>query len=157
MPAAASGPAALSPIATSTVQRTIAGVDRHIVATRATGGATTSMAPEPAFAGEDGRRGTSTFTGFAPGDDGTLWAADDAEPVPTVQREADTAPAGAVPAAPTITAVATAGPAAAEAKPRTEAELQELCRALYPPLRRRLCRDLLVDRERAGYRTDIRF
>jgi hypothetical protein len=33
----------------------------------------------------------------------------------------------------------------------------ELARVLYPQLQRRLARDLLLDRERAGYRTDIRF
>ena len=63
---------------------------------------------------------------------------------------------------PVMTAEATTGPAAAVSvdtapPPRTEAEVDELLRALYPPLRRRLCRDLLLDRERAGYRTDIRF
>ena len=32
-----------------------------------------------------------------------------------------------------------------------------MLQALYPSLRRRLSRDLLLDRERLGYRTDIRF
>ena len=40
---------------------------------------------------------------------------------------------------------------------RSEAEVLELARVLYPQLQRRLARDLLLDRERAGYRTDIRF
>jgi hypothetical protein len=48
------------------------------------------------------------------------------------------------------------GPAPAGAAP-TEEQVQTLARALYPTLRRRLCRDLLLDRERTGYRTDIRF
>ena len=37
------------------------------------------------------------------------------------------------------------------------AEIDQLAQALYPQLRRRLGRDLLLDRERLGYRTDIRF
>ena len=37
------------------------------------------------------------------------------------------------------------------------AEIDRLAHALYPQLRRRLGRDLLLDRERLGYRTDIRF
>ena len=40
---------------------------------------------------------------------------------------------------------------------RSDAEIVELARVLYPQLQRRLARDLLLDRERAGYRTDIRF
>ena len=105
--------------------------------------------------------GHRNVQGLAFAEDGTLWAADDTRAPVAVQRE-DAAASAEPPSAPTpqtTTAVATAGPAAGatEAKPRSEAELQELCRALYPPLRRRLCRDLLVDRERAGYRTDIRF
>jgi hypothetical protein len=86
---------------------------------------------------------------------------------PAVQREAapDSSPESSAPpptgetTTTTTSATATVGPAALAAPkgPRSEAELQELCRALYVPLRRRLCRDLLLDRERAGYRTDIRF
>jgi hypothetical protein len=109
------------------------------------------------------------FGGFVPDEAGTLWALDDAAPTGSgpvaVQREEEPSSAAAPQAGPappvTTTAVATVGPAApttaAAGTPKSEAELQELCRALYPPLRRRLCRDLLVDRERAGYRTDIRF
>ncbi|MET0145827.1 MAG: hypothetical protein ABW328_13735 [Ilumatobacteraceae bacterium] len=81
---------------------------------------------------------------------------------PTVARVAATPDATPDPtqdattpgASTTVTAAAT--PAAAGTG-RSEAELLELVRALYPPLQRRLCRDLLLDRERAGYRTDIRF
>jgi hypothetical protein len=108
-------------------------------------------------------------TGFVALDDGRVieWAHDLADPidaVATVQR-ADGNPAapaedaGITPS--TVTsAVATTGPAApapATPKRRSDAEISELCQALYGPLRRRLCRDLLLDRERAGYRTDIRF
>ena len=50
-----------------------------------------------------------------------------------------------------------AAPGAVGAGGRSEAELVELARVLYPQLQRRLARDLLLDRERAGYRTDIRF
>jgi hypothetical protein len=96
------------------------------------------------------------------------WEQDAPSPeAPAVQREMapDSSPDSAAPAptgettATTTTATATVGPAAPATPkgPRSEAELQELCRALYVPLRRRLCRDLLLDRERAGYRTDIRF
>lgn len=54
-------------------------------------------------------------------------------------------------------ATSTPAPAAPETRQRSDAEIQELLTALYPPLRRRLGRDLLLDRERHGYRTDIRF
>jgi hypothetical protein len=39
----------------------------------------------------------------------------------------------------------------------SEADVIVLMRAMYPHLRRRLTRDLLLDRERAGHRTDIRY
>jgi hypothetical protein len=48
-------------------------------------------------------------------------------------------------------------PAGAASAGRSEAEILELARALYPQLQRRLAREFLLDRERAGYRTDIRF
>ena len=80
---------------------------------------------------------------------------------PPVQRQPDGQPAQApASGAPAVTAEATSGPAAAPddgSAGRSDAEIQELLRTLYPPLRRRLCRDLLLDRERAGYATDIRF
>ena len=61
----------------------------------------------------------------------------------------------------TLTATAEAGPAApaaaGERKAPTEAEADEWARALYPALRRRICRDLMLDRERSGYSTDIRY
>ena len=60
----------------------------------------------------------------------------------------------------TRSASATVGPAAPAAegpRPPSDAEVQEMLQALYPSLRRRLSRDLLLDRERLGYRTDIRF
>jgi hypothetical protein len=80
---------------------------------------------------------------------------------PPVQRQTDGQPAD-VPTtvAPVVTADATSGPASTPdqgSAGRSDAEIQELLRTLYPPLRRRLCRDLLLDRERAGYATDIRF
>jgi hypothetical protein len=86
---------------------------------------------------------------------------------PAVQRQADAAPAPETEPAPdtttvTATAAATSGPAAttapgaAGAAP-SEADIDKWTRALYPPLRRRLCRDLLLDRERSGYSTDIRY
>jgi hypothetical protein len=65
-----------------------------------------------------------------------------------------TATTMATAAAPTGSAAASAAPGATG---RSEAELVELARVLYPQLQRRLARDLLLDRERAGYRTDIRF
>jgi hypothetical protein len=91
-------------------------------------------------------------------------AADTITEWPPVQREADSS-AGSAPmddAGATVrTAAATSGPAAI-AEPggetgRSDTEIQELLRSIYPPLRRLLCRDLLLDRERAGYGTDIRF
>jgi hypothetical protein len=78
-----------------------------------------------------------------------------------VQRQTDGQPADApTTGAPVVTADATSGPASTPdqgSAGRSDAEIQELLRTLYPPLRRRLCRDLLLDRERAGYATDIRF
>jgi hypothetical protein len=113
---------------------------------------------------------TAADLGFVPAADGTLWSADegaaslDAET--PVQRAEEDSGGGVEASMPTggttTTATPTVGPAASPAArgpgtPRSDAELLELCRALYPSLHRRLCRDLLVDRERAGYRTDIRF
>jgi hypothetical protein len=93
----------------------------------------------------------------------TWWELPGAEEV--VQRQADDAPAAAEPApAPTtVTATAETGPAAPAGasaggrKAPTEAEADEWARALYPALRRRICRDLMLDRERSGYSTDIRY
>ena len=150
---------------TTPVGRTSLPAGRTVVARPASAPATAAAWSGPA---------AQDFGGFVPDEDGTLWTID--EPVQpraratapiAVQRDGDPAAdaastAGAAAAGTvTTTAVATAGPAApaaaAAGAPKSEAELQELCRALYPPLHRRLCRDLLVDRERAGYRTDIRF
>jgi hypothetical protein len=91
----------------------------------------------------------------------------------SLQRQADDTAApepAATPAAPpaptptptTMTATASTGPAAAAtpgraAGPPTDAEIDKWTRALYPSLRRRLCQDLLLDRERSGYSTDIRY
>ena len=87
----------------------------------------------------------------------------------TVQRQADdtTAPEPAAAPAPastptptTMTATASTGPAATPGRaagPPTDAEIDKWTRALYPSLRRRLCQDLLLDRERSGYSTDIRY
>jgi hypothetical protein len=99
----------------------------------------------------------------------TWWELPGAEEV--VQRQADGAPEAAPPspeptpttAPTTVTATAETGPAApADAtaggrKAPTEAEADEWARALYPALRRRICRDLMLDRERSGYSTDIRY
>ena len=86
----------------------------------------------------------------------------------TVQRQLAGEPATG-PGEPAIVAVQTESAAAASpstalaaatggATPgRSDAEIVELARVLYPQLQRRLARDLLLDRERAGYRTDIRF
>ncbi len=76
------------------------------------------------------------------------------DPEPSVQRAPDamTTVATAEP-----TPAPSAAPGAVGAGGRSEAELVELARVLYPQLQRRLARDLLLDRERAGYRTDIRF
>jgi hypothetical protein len=125
------------------------------------------------FADASATQPPSRATGFVALDDGRIveWAPPDGETgeaPPSVQRADDDAPIAPPEQAPTsepapastTTAVATTGPAAAAASPahgRSDAEIQELCQALYAPLRRRLCRDLLLDRERAGYRTDIRF
>ena len=111
------------------------------------------------------------FGGFEPAADGTLWSADTAVDVGgdvggdvvAIQRAGGEAgevapPSGAPSAGSTVVATPSTGPAArAAGGPPSDAEIQELCRVLYTPLRRRLCRDLLVDRERSGYRTDIRF
>ena len=84
-----------------------------------------------------------------------------------VQRQADDAPetaeAAPAPTPTTVTATAETGPAAPAGgagggrKAPTEAEADEWARALYPALRRRICRDLMLDRERSGYSTDIRY
>jgi hypothetical protein len=84
-----------------------------------------------------------------------------------VQRQAEDAPETAeptpAPAPTTVTATAETGPAAPAGgtgggrKAPTEAEADEWARALYPALRRRICRDLMLDRERSGYSTDIRY
>ena len=78
-----------------------------------------------------------------------------------VQRQAD-ASTQPGPGPATVTATATSGPAAAAPPGRsgaapTDAEVDKWTRALYPSLRRRLCQDLLLDRERSGYSTDIRY
>jgi hypothetical protein len=80
------------------------------------------------------------------------------EPAPeptTVTATAEAGPA-ATPTA-TATAAGASAPAGGRAKAPTGAEADEWARALYPALRRRICRDLLLDRERSGYSTDIRF
>jgi hypothetical protein len=59
---------------------------------------------------------------------------------PSVQREA--APAVA--------------PAAPKASTASDAELEELARKLYEPIRSRLRAELLIDRERAGMIADLR-
>jgi hypothetical protein len=83
-----------------------------------------------------------------------------------VQRQAEATPESAAEPAPeptTVTATAEAGPAAPAGaaaggrKAPTDAEADEWARALYPALRRRICRDLMLDRERSGYSTDIRY
>jgi hypothetical protein len=81
---------------------------------------------------------------------------------PFLQREPDTVaqePIAATTAegAPSPSTTTTPATAAPEPHQRSDAEIQELLSALYPQLRRRLGRDLLLDRERHGYRTDIRF
>lgn len=78
---------------------------------------------------------------------------------PWVQRVEDT-PAPEVPepasdVAPSA-AVTVDAPTTSPRAPSDE-EVTELARALYPQLRRQLGRDLLLDRERLGYRTDIRY
>jgi hypothetical protein len=103
-------------------------------------------------------------------DDGRIveWPHDQPTPdgaLMSLQRTEDpgSAPAGApanAVAAETASANSPSAPTAAPSQPapgRTEAEIDQLCQDLYAPLRRRLCRDLLLDRERAGYRTDIRY
>jgi hypothetical protein len=94
-----------------------------------------------------------------------------ADEAPAVQRQGESgaapepAPTAAPPEANTVTVTAETGPAAPAGpgaaggarKAPTEAEADEWARALYPALRRRICRDLLLDRERSGYSTDIRF
>jgi hypothetical protein len=55
------------------------------------------------------------------------------------------------------TSVGPAAPGGEGPRRPSDAEVQEMLQALYPSLRRRLSRDLLLDRERLGYRTDIRF
>ena len=66
------------------------------------------------------------------------WAS---SPSPSVQREAAPAAAPAAPKAGTAT---------------SDAELEELARKLYEPIRSRLRAELLIDRERAGMIADIR-
>jgi hypothetical protein len=77
---------------------------------------------------------------------------------PWVQRAED--PAGTSATATTDVAPSAAATVdAGDTTPRepSAAEIDRLAQALYPQLRRRLGRDLLNDRERLGYRTDIRF
>jgi hypothetical protein len=79
---------------------------------------------------------------------------------PALQRQADDAsasPAEPAPAASTATATTApiAGPAAIG--PPSDADIDTWTRALYPSFRRRFCQDLLLDRERSGYSTDIRY
>ena len=94
------------------------------------------------------------------------WELPGASETDVVQRQAEAAPEAAAEPAPeptTVTATAEAGPAApagasaGDRKAPTEAEADEWARALYPALRRRICRDLMLDRERSGYSTDIRY
>ena len=77
---------------------------------------------------------------------------------PWVQRAED-GPAAApdLPAVADRSAPVTADAGDSRPPPRSDADLHELARALYPQLRRQLGRDLLLDRERLGYRTDIRY
>ena len=106
-------------------------------------------------------------TGFVTLDDGSVVplgfgapSGSSAAPgVEAVQRQAaeSSAESTGSSTAPT-TVTATAPPASATpAGPPSEEQVQTLVRSLYPLLHRRLCRDLLLDRERTGYRTDIRF
>jgi hypothetical protein len=84
---------------------------------------------------------------------------------PPVQRATDNSPAppspesasGASRAGVILDTIEPTEPSGGRATGRSDAEIEELLRTLYPPLRRRICRDLLLDRERAGYGTDIRF
>lgn len=87
-------------------------------------------------------------------------------PLPWVQRREDDATT--VTTAPSAPPAAGSSDAAASSavtvdtgerptKEPTDAEIQQLARSLYPQLRRQLGRDLLLDRERLGYRTDIRY
>ncbi len=96
------------------------------------------------------------------------WELPGAPEMDVIQRQADDAPEAAAESAPaptptTVTATAETGPAAPAGgasggrKAPTEAEADEWARALYPALRRRICRDLMLDRERSGYSTDIRY
>ena len=90
-----------------------------------------------------------------------------AGPAPAPVQRADDVSTSPPPPAPTPESGATAESTSLsggvvihdEPTPRqpTDAEVEQLARALYPQLRRRLGRDLLLDRERLGYRTDIRF
>jgi hypothetical protein len=92
------------------------------------------------------------------------WELPGAAELDVIQRQAEATPEATAEPAPqptTLTATAEAGPAApaaaGERKAPTEAEADEWARALYPALRRRICRDLMLDRERSGYSTDIRY
>jgi hypothetical protein len=152
----------------------------------ATSSTATSAGPVPSRAGPIQRRSFEASppigrqgdaVAAAPGpvaDAGWELADGSAESVPTpdgepfeapdfVQRQADAAPEPAPQTGPaTVTATATSGPAAAAPAGRpgaapTDAEVDKWSRALYPSLRRRLCQDLLLDRERSGYSTDIRY
>jgi uncharacterized protein DUF4157 len=81
-------------------------------------------------------------------------AAQGSAPVVTAQREPDVATPPA-PAAATAAAAETVSAAAATREP-SEQSMDELAGRLYDRIRGRLKNELLVDRERAGFLTDLR-
>jgi hypothetical protein len=100
--------------------------------------------------------------------EGVVTTAVDSFPSPAVaavQLQSDEEGTPATETAPettTVTATATSGLAAATTPARsttapTDADVDKWTRALYPSLHRRLRQELLLDRERLGYSTDIRY
>ena len=134
-----------------------AALQRSPLTLPSTGATSPTSAPNLSFDAAPGERNSS------------VGGADADEPItewPIVQFELagpSAAPPGGAssPDTTVMRAEATSGPAATAGASgpagRSDAEVDELLRAMYPQLRRQLCRDLLLDRERAGYGTDIRF
>jgi hypothetical protein len=151
-----------TPAPDAAVQRTVADarppVSRTLPATSTSPGAATTFRTTeaggmqtitfgaPSFESEPGQDPVAVQR--APNDDPTSKMTPN-EPLPDVPTETTTRAESA--------SIGPAAPVPEGPRQPTDAEVQDMLQALYPSLRRRLSRDLLLDRERLGYRTDIRF
>ncbi|MCB0893673.1 MAG: hypothetical protein KDB51_17950, partial [Propionibacteriaceae bacterium] len=112
----------------------------------------TAVPPRPSSRGPaagEGMSFASMFADFVTDDHEPTLQRDEAEPAPE--------PTPAIPAEPTPTG-STPGAVSAGAAPAAapSGNLDELARRLYEPLAARLREELWLDRERAGWLTDIR-